>query len=369
MSSIRLLRRGAASCVAVAGALLLVAGCSGSSGSESPSASSEPVVASSAAPSTMASEAATEASSEAVAGGIACPEAGTKVAYVPYTASDEWFSTITTRIQERADECGVEFMTFDPAGDAAAQADGLDNLFTSGVQAVTISAIDATAISQAVERAKGDGIFIVQHVASPIAGADGNVGVPEPEFGQMIGTIGGDWLLETKPDNESYKVAILNADSLGAGLLDRKQGLIDGLEAALGGKPYEIVADVEAFAEDTALDATSTILTANPDTDLVLAVNDVGALGAVAAIESAGLKPGQDVAAVGSLTKRGLEAVVAGTMVGGITVPGAPHGDAIADLMFGLITGQTQPVKDLLVPPTLITSAEEAQAALDAKKY
>jgi ABC-type sugar transport system substrate-binding protein len=302
-------------------------------------------------------------------GEIGCPEAGTKVAYVPYTASDEWFSTITTRIQQRAEECGVTLMTFDPAGDGAAQADGLDNLITSGVKAMTISAIDAKTIAQAVDRAKADGIYIVQHVASPIDGADGNVGVPEPEFGQMIGGVGGDWLLKAKPDTETYQVAILNADSLGAGLLDRKQGLIDGLEAALGGHPYEIVSDVEAFAEDTALDATSTILTAHPDLDLVLAVNDVGALGAVAAIESAGLKPGEDIAAVGSLTKRGLEEVVAGKMVGGITVPGAPHGDAIADLMFGLLTGQIQPVKDLLVPPTLITSPEEAQAALDAKEF
>lgn len=298
-----------------------------------------------------------------------CPEEGTKVAYVPYTASDEWFKTITNRIEERAKECGVEFSTFDPAGDGAAQADGIDNLLTSGVDAITISAIDADAIRPAIERALDDGVKIVQHVASPIEGADVNVGVPEPEFGQMIGEVGGEWLLETKPDEDTYQVAILNADSLGEGLLDRKQGLIDGLESALGDMSYEIVSDTEAFAEDSALDAATTVLTAHPDLDLILCVNDVGALGAVAAIESAGLKPAVDVAAIGSLTQRGLEAVVAGKMPGGITVPGAPHGDAIADAMFGLLTGDVKSGEDVLVPPTRISSAEEAQAALDAKEF
>ena len=360
MSSIDLLRRTATTVVAVTGALLLIAGCSSSGSSESSSSPSEAAVASSAvAPSEAASDVATNAAA------TDCPAAGTTIAYTPITGELDWFSAIEGELQARADACGVELLKFDPAGDAAKQADGIETFITSGAKAIGISAVDSDAIKSAVADAKAKGIYIVQHV-SAVPDFDANVGVPEADFGRMIGEVGGEWIVATKPDETEYQVAILNADSLGEGLLTRKQGLIYGLESALGGKPYKIVSDVEAYAEDKALDATASILSANPEVDLILTVNDAGALGALAAIESAGLTPNVDVATVGSLTQRGLEAVIAGKMPGGITVPGPPHGDALADVMFGLLTGTLKAGADVQVPPTQVRTAEEAQAAIDA---
>jgi HAE1 family hydrophobic/amphiphilic exporter-1 len=71
-----------------------------------------------------------------------------------------------------------------------------------------------------------------------------------------------------------------------------------------------------------------------------------------------------DVAAVGSLTRRGLEAVVAGTMPGGTVVPGAPHGEALADALFALLAGET-PEFDQLVNPSLVLTPEEAAEWLE----
>lgn len=301
--------------------------------------------------------------SAAVAG---CPKSGTVIAYTPISGEHAWFTAITDRLRERAKACGVKLMTFDPAGDAAKQAAGIENLITSGAKAIAISAVDAKAIGVVVAQAKKKGIFIIQHV-SEVPAFDANVGVPEPDFGRLIGDIGGKWLLKTKPGNTNYQVAILNADSLGAGLLLRKQGLIDGLKSALGGAKFTIVSDVEAYAQDKALDATAAILAVHPKLDLVLCVNDAGALGAMAAFLSAGLIPSKDVASVGSLTKLGLEAVIAGKMPGGITVPGVPHGDALANVMFGLLNGKIKPgtpASNVLVPPTQIMTVQEAKNAL-----
>src|SRR5262249_20215283 len=154
--------------------------------------------------------------------------------------------------------------------------------------------------------------------------------------------------------------AILNADSLGPVLLVRKAGLKAGLRQALKGKPFTIVADQEAYAEDTAHNAVATILQKNPDLDLILAVNDVGALGAISAIQAAGLKPGKDVAAVGTATERVLEAIVAGTSPGGILIPGVSAGQKIADAMFMLLAGAKPGfhLAETLIPVTTVPQAK-----------
>jgi ribose transport system substrate-binding protein len=311
----------------------------------------------------LSASAAVAQSPSASTGSVPCPPEGTKVGYSPITMQFEWFTFVANGLKDEAAKCGVEVLVYDPNGDAQDQVSGVESMLTSGISAIAISAVDGNAIKVAVDEAHAQGIPVVQHVSS-VPGADANVGVPESEFGRQIGLAGGKWLVGAKPEGP-YEVAILNADSLGEGLLDRKAGLLAGLEESVPAGSYEVVADTEAYAEDTALDAATIILEANPDLDLFLTVNDVGALGALAAIEAAGLDPATQVGAVGSLTRRGLEAVVAGKMPGGTAVPGAPHGEALARTMFALIAGQ-QPEFDQFVNPSLVLTKEEAQEWLES---
>ncbi len=299
---------------------------------------------------------------------IPCPEAGTVVAYSPLTAEFAWFGDIVESMQVEAAKCDVEVISDDPQGDAQAQVSGLENMLETGAAAVAIITVDEDAVAPVVEQARADGVRVVRHVG-PLEGYDAEVGVPEDVFGQLIGEVGGEWLLATKPDEESYQVAILNADSLNTGLLDRKAGLIDGLEEAIGDADYEVVSDIEAYTEQTALDATNALLAANPDLDLILSVNDEGALGALAAIESAGLTPNVDIAVTGSLLERGLQAVVEGRMPGGITVPGKDHGVGLIQAMFRLLAGETEPFQIDIPPVKLGNDPVEAQRRLDDGEY
>ena len=152
------------------------------------------------------------------------------------TRPSTWSST-TSGSRSRAstqvtDACGIELSIADPKGDAAAQVSGIENLIAAGVQGVGIVSIDPVAIKTAVEAAHTANIPVVSQV-STFEGADSYVGLPEHEFGRLQGVMNGQALLALKPGKESYKVAVLNADSLGAGLLDRKQGLIDGLNESV----------------------------------------------------------------------------------------------------------------------------------------
>jgi ABC-type sugar transport system substrate-binding protein len=273
--------------------------------------------------------------------------------------SFQWYSYVIKGIRAEANRCGVTLLVADPGGDAAKQSTQLENMLTAGAKAITIAANDPKAITAFVTKAKAAGVKIVQH-DSTVPGSQANVGVTEKELGTGIGTIGGQWLLKAKPDKSSYKVAILNADSLGPVLLVRKAGLKAGLRAALKGKSFTIVADQEAYAEDTGLNTVSTILQKTPDLDLILCVNDVGALGSISAIKAAGLKPNKDVAAVGTASERVLEAIVAGTSPGGILIPGIPSGEKIAAAMFSLLAGGKPGfhLSEPLVPVTTVAQAK-----------
>ena len=52
---------------------------------------------------------------------------------------------------------------------------------------------------------------------------------------------------------------------------------------------YNIVADQDAWLQDTALETASGILTAHPETDVIITVNDGGTIGSVMAVQNAGL--------------------------------------------------------------------------------
>jgi ribose transport system substrate-binding protein len=287
-----------------------------------------------------------------------CPPKGTKIGYSPLTMSFQWFGYVVKGIKAEAKRCGVTVLVSDPAGDAAKQANQVENMVTAGAKAIAISANDAKSISNVVKRAKAAGVKVVQH-DSTVPGAQARVGVPERDFGSAIGKVGAQWLKRAKPNQSSYKVAILNADSLGPVLLTRKAGLLAGMKSGLASKPFKVVADQEAYAEDTALDTAATILTKNPDLDLILCVNDVGALGATSAIKAAGLKPAKDVAAVGSATERVLKAIIDGSIPGGILVPGISAGQRIATASFQLLAGKKP---GFYIPEQLVSVTTVAQA-------
>jgi ribose transport system substrate-binding protein len=299
---------------------------------------------------------------------IPCPEPGTSVAYSPLTAEFVWFGDIVEAMEAEAAKCDVTVISDDPQNDAQAQVAGLENMLETGVAALAVITVDEEAVAPVVEQAREDGVVVIRHVG-PVEGYDGAVGVPETVFGELIGEVGGEWLVEAKPDEAPYQIAILNADSLNVGLLDRKAGLISGFESVIGDAEYEIVADIEAFTEQTALDAANGILAANPELDLILSVNDEGALGALAAIESAGLTPNVDIAVTGSLLERGLQAVVEGRMPGGITVPGKDHGVGIIEAMFRALAGEPEGFIIDIPPVKLGNDPEEAQRRLDEGEY
>jgi ABC-type sugar transport system substrate-binding protein len=155
----------------------------------------------------------------------------TKVGYSPLTMEFDYFQFIEAGMKQIADQCKVEVVTADPRVDAAKQVSDIESMVSGGVGAVAIYSVDPTAVLTAVDAAKDAGVKVVAAV-SVFEGADVSVGISDHDFGYAQGVLAGPVLKERKPDTETYKVAILNADLLGPNL-DRKQGLIDGLKTGV----------------------------------------------------------------------------------------------------------------------------------------
>jgi ribose transport system substrate-binding protein len=285
-----------------------------------------------------------------------------KIGYSPLTMEFDYFQFIEAGIKQIADQCKVEVVTADPRVDATKQVSDIESMVSGGVDSVAIYSVDPTAVLTAVDAAKAAGVKVIAAV-SVFEGSDASVGISDHDFGFAQGVLAGPVLQERKPGQATYKVAILNADSLGPNLLDRKQGLIDGLKTNISN--YEIVTDVEAWAEDTALSAVETILQAHPDLDLILTVNDPGSLGAASAVEAAGkdLKTGTIVMGLG-IDKRVLEGVLDGTFPGSVSPEPIATGRALAAVSFALNRGDTVPA-NVVVPVVTITT-ENAQSMIDA---
>ena len=95
-------------------------------------------------------------------------------------------------------------------------------------------------------------------------------------------------IIKEKLGDTKLNIAIVQFKSL---LPDNSGNRVAGYLAALdeAGIQYEIVADQDAWLQDTALETASGILTAHPEVNVIITVNDGGTIGSVMAVQNAGL--------------------------------------------------------------------------------
>src|SRR2546423_1289597 len=142
----------------------------------------------------------------------------TKIGYSPLTMQFDYFQFIAQGMRQIAQQCKVELVVDDPNVDATKQVSGIENMVASGIGSVAIYSVDPQAVLTAVDTAKKANVSVVAAV-SAFKGADVYVGISDYDFGRLAAELAGQALAERKPGKAKYKVAILNADSLGANLL------------------------------------------------------------------------------------------------------------------------------------------------------
>ena len=202
---------------------------------------------------------------------------------------DQFMNMLTKGYQDAAAEAGVKCLTDNTNNDQAKETELINTYLAQGVKGLCIAPLNGDA-SVAQLRAADEAGMKIALTNTNANGADFIVaGYTSDDYTNclLVGREAAKFILEKYAD-ETVKIAIVQFKSLlpdnsGA----RVKGYLDALEEA--GVKYEIVADQDAWLQDTALETASGILTAHPETQVILAMNDGGTIGSTMAVINAGL--------------------------------------------------------------------------------
>lgn len=274
------------------------------------------------------------------------PKATYKVGFAQTESNNPWRLAQTASMQEEAKKLGWQLVYTDAAGSAAKQVADVNSMIAQGVDAIFLSPREEKPLIPAVMAAKKAGI--------PVFLIDRNVDATLAKPGvDYVTFIGSDFVLEGKQAGEwlvkatGGKAIILEIEgSTGSSPAnDRKKGFDDIIAANPGMKI--VASQTGDFARDKGRQVAESLLQAHPEATVIYAHNDEMAIGAIAAIEAAGKKPGKDILIVSiDGEKDGLQAIIDGKM--GATVECNPRfGPAAYAAAIAYSKGEK-------IPPTMV---------------
>jgi sugar transport system substrate-binding protein len=203
---------------------------------------------------------------------------------------DQFMQTLTKGYTDAAAKAGVKILTANTNNDQAKEAELIQTYMSQGVNGIAIAPLSKDASIANLKQAADKGIKI----------AITNMSITDSSF--LVGGFTSDDATNAKivGDNAAkfiqtqFKgVANLNVaridfdDQLPDQSKARWDGFYSGLKAA--NITYTEVAHQSAHAQDTALAATTDMLTAHPEIQVIWACNEGGTIGAAQAVKQAGL--------------------------------------------------------------------------------
>ena len=210
------------------------------------------------------------------------------IGYSVQSMENAYFVSVIDGMKKAAEELGIELVISDAAADASKHIDHIENFSAQEVDAIIISPVDEEAPRNAVENVVKEGIPVISFTQL-VKGSSAFYGLEEYDFGYSGGSIAGDWLNEKEADGTideilndegEIEVCVIRYDVV-ASLIARGDGLKDGLtETYTGDKPIKFVLEQDAADASNGMKVAETALTSNPDTCIVLGINDSSALGA-----------------------------------------------------------------------------------------
>lgn len=253
--------------------------CGGDSSEESAAPAEE------AAPADAAEEAA-EAVENAVGDGA--KEGGYMIGYSPYTLKNEYFTAVLNGVQTACDELGCELVYFDPQNDPTKQASQIDDMIASGIDALIYLPYDAGGARTVLQTCRDAGVKVI-NIDNVVTEADYDLvdGILASD-NMQLGELAGEWVAENHPDGANILIChlqvaescVINVEGFWKGIKDNVENPDDFVEVQVveGGGDTEVT-----------FSAVADVLQAHDEINVIYCINDTSALGAVQAVEDAGL--------------------------------------------------------------------------------
>lgn len=281
---------------------------------------------------------------------------GLKLAFCASHQKNDFIIGATETIRETAAEAGAEMLIYDANQNAAKQAGQVENLITQGIDGILIEPVSREALAQAVASCREAGIPIItfnQRVSNQ-SEATSFVGVDMVQGGQMEMSMAAEAL------GGRGDIVILHGIMGGDAQAGREQGYRQVLERY----PEIRVTAAQSgnWVREDAYLIVENWIQSGKTFDAVVSQNDAMALGAIRALEEAGLTGRVKVFGIDA-TPEGLQAVREGKLTSTLSQNADRQGtiavNALIDAARGKDVSPEYLIDHLLVTPSTVDSAPQ----------
>jgi ABC-type sugar transport system substrate-binding protein len=280
-------------------------------------------------------------------------------------AESGWRAANTKDIQAAFEEAGIELKFSDAQQKQENQIKAIRSYIQQGVDVIAFSPVVESGWDTVLKEAKDADIPVVLTDRS-VDSADKSLYVSflGSDFVEE-GKKAGEWVTEEFADADAVKIIQLEGTTGSAPAIDRAEGFAD----VIGSDPkFEVVASQTGdFTRSGGKQVTEALLKSNADVDLIYAHNDDMGLGAIEAIEAAGMKPGEDIKIVTvDAVKDGMQALADGKI--NFIVECSPLlGEQLVEIVEKVVAGEE--VEPRIVTEETTFTQEQAVEALPDRQY
>lgn len=267
------------------------------------------------------------------------------------TMNNPFYSVIDEELRLMIESRGDILLTRDPALDQSKQNAQIHDLIQEKVDLLVINPVDYREINPALQEAQSAGI--------PVIVVDSQVSDPSLVACTIASDNYGAGVLCAKHLMASRDAAniVLLEHATAQSSLDRMRGFCD---TVAGDPNYQIVGRAESAGQlEIAMPAMNLLLTQGCIPDVVMALNDPTAMGAMAALEEHGLLPETMVYGVDG-TPEAKNMILEGAMTATVAQSPISIGQTTAQAVYQILTGQ--PCASEIVAPVELITAENINA-------
>lgn len=271
------------------------------------------------------------------------------------TMNNPFYSVIDEELRLMIESRGDILLTRDPALDQDKQNDQIHELLAGGIDLLVINPVDFQQIRPALEEAREADVPVVivdSQVSDPSLVA---CTIASDNYG--AGVLCAEHLMSTR---DSARIALLEHPTAQSAV-DRIRGFCDTIAAH---PQYQIAGRASSDGQlELAMPALDGLLDADPTIDVVMALNDPTALGAMAALEERHLLERTLVYGVDGAPEA-KNMIFEGVMTATVAQSPIQIGQTTAQVIYQILSGQAYE-SEIIVPVELITEENVEQFGSD----
>ena len=202
---------------------------------------------------------------------------GKKLGITIQSLQNAYWAGVMTALGEFLDEQGAEYTIVACDDSSATQIGQIENFISAGCDLIMCHPSDAAAVEDVCAQAREAGIKVMCW-DDPMENTDANWILNNHNLGNAIGQMAGEFINEKYSEDNKAEVIVIGYPQTKI-LLEREEGIMEGLEQVADGK-YEIVANQAGIIASDAQTAVETTLQAHPDAKVVAGIGAGAMIGA-----------------------------------------------------------------------------------------